>query len=78
MKNVTISIKESVEKFARLRAAKRNKSLSRFISELLEEEMRREEMKSVTLEEFFSQPPYLTTKGESISRDELYDRKVLR
>lgn len=40
MKNVTISMDESVAEWARLEAARRNTSVSRLVGELLAEKMR--------------------------------------
>jgi hypothetical protein len=39
MKNVTISVDEAVARWARVAAAKRDVSISRFIAELLQERM---------------------------------------
>ena len=41
MKNVTVTMEESVAEWARLEAARRNTSVSRLIGELLAEKMRR-------------------------------------
>ncbi len=40
MKNVTISLNEKIARWARVKAAEQDKSLSRFLAELLEERMR--------------------------------------
>ena len=78
MKNVTISIKESVEKAVRVLAAQTNKSLSRFISDLLEEKITGKTKNKIALQEFLETKPYLSTKNYKFDREELYDRKVLR
>lgn len=43
MKNVTISMEESVADWARVEAARRNMSLSRMLGEILAEKMRHED-----------------------------------
>ena len=42
VKNVTISLKESLARWARVKAAEQGKSLSRFLADLLEERMSHE------------------------------------
>lgn len=80
MKNVTISLDEAVARWARVRAAEQDKSLSRFLAELLEEQMTREQDRQRWLETFRSvKPVRLREPGEKLpTRDELYDRNVLR
>lgn len=78
MKNVTISISESLEKFARLLAAEHSKSLSRFIADLLDELKTRTTKREHAMQEYFSEKPYIETAGKKFLREDIYDRKVLR
>ncbi len=80
MKNVTISLDETVARWARVKAAEQDKSLSRFLAELLEERMKHEADYQAGLEVFRSMKPVRLRKaGEKLpTRDELYDRKILR
>jgi hypothetical protein len=80
MKNVTISLDEAVARWARVKAAEQDKSLSRFLAELLEERMRHEKDDQGWLETFRSvEPVHLREPGEKLpTRDELYDRKLFR
>lgn len=80
MKNVTVSLDETVARWARVKAAEQDKSLSRFLSELLEERMKHEADYRAGLEVFRSiKPVRLRKAGEKLpSRDELYDRKIFR
>jgi hypothetical protein len=80
MKNVTISLDETVARWARVKAAEQDKSLSRFLAELLEERMRHEKGHQAWLETFRSvEPVRLRERGEKLpTRDELYDRKLFR
>jgi plasmid stability protein len=43
MKNVTITLEENVARWARVRAAEMDKSLSRLVGEILKEKMREED-----------------------------------
>lgn len=81
MKNVTISLDERVARWARVKAAEQDKSLSRFLADRLEEWMRQESGgKDEFLKTFRSvKPVLLRDKGEKLpKREELYDRKLLR
>jgi plasmid stability protein len=81
MKNVTITLDEAVARWARVKAAEHDKSLSRFLADLLEQQMLHEpDQRAEFLETFRSvKPVQLRKPGEALpTRDELYDRKVLR
>jgi hypothetical protein len=81
MKNVTVSLKESVARWARVKAAEQDKSLSRFLADLLEERMRRDSGDHAEFLKTFRsvKPVRLRETGEKLpTRDELYDRKLFR
>ncbi len=79
-KNVTVTLDESVARWARVKAAEQDKSLSRFLAELLEERMRHEDNYEAAYQRFLSvKPVRLREPGEKLpTREELYDRKVFR
>ena len=76
MKNVTITLDEEVARWARIRAAERNTSVSRLLGELLKEQMREEEDYRLAMEQYLSQEPQVLKKsGTSYpKREELHDR----
>ena len=76
MKNVTITMDEEVARWARIRAAERNTSVSRLVGELLKEEMRAEEGYRQAMEQFLAQKPKMLKKATERypKREELYDR----
>ena len=76
MKNVTITIDEKVARWARIRAAERDTSLSRLIGELLREKMIQEEGYQEAMEQYLSFSPLPLKKGKSKypARKELYAR----
>jgi len=78
MKNITISVTESVEKFAKNEAVKQEKSLSRFVSDLLTATVNRRKSAEDWIRNFESEEAYVSTKGYKFNREELYDRKILR
>ncbi len=81
MKNVTISLDEGLARWARVKAAEQDKSLSRFLADLIER-LRRDESgdHAEFLKTFRSvNAVRLREPGEKLpTRDELYDRKLLR
>lgn len=80
MKNITITLDEGTARWARIEAARRDMSLSRFVGEILRERMRREERYEAAMRDFLSRPRKpLTRPGETYPRrEELYDRGGLR
>jgi hypothetical protein len=65
-----------VARWARIKAAERNTSVSRLVGELLKEKMREEEDYRRAMEHFLAQKPQMLKKpGERYpKREELYDR----
>lgn len=80
MKNVTITLEDEVARWARIRAAERESSVSRMLGEMLRAEMHREARYREAEEEFFAiEPRPLRERGEKVpNRDELHDRARLR
>jgi hypothetical protein len=75
MKNVTISMDESVAEWARLEAARRNTSVSRLVGELLAEKMRHDDAYERAMTEWLSRKRKYKSSGQPYpSRDSLYDR----
>lgn len=80
MKNVTITLDEETAAWARVNAARRNLSLSRFVGDLLAERMRESREYDEAMRRYFALKPF-PLKGSPErypSREELYDRPVLR
>ncbi len=76
MKNVTITLDEEVARWARIRAAERNTSVSRLVGELLKEKMRQEEDYRLAMEQYLAQEPQVLKKpGRRYpKREELHER----
>jgi hypothetical protein len=73
MKNVTITLPEDLARRARVEAAKEDKSLSRFIADLLEERCKAEQSdKLAALREFFDGPGYPGISKAWRGREALY------
>ncbi len=80
MKNVTITLDEETAAWARVHAARRNISLSRYIGELLRSRMREAREYEVAMRGYFSDKPVrLKAPGERyLTREEAHDRARLR
>jgi hypothetical protein len=79
MKNITVTLDEKTAAWARVYAAKRNMSLSRFLGELLHEKMHESREYEHAMRRFFAVKPMHLSGGQPVpKRDELYDRKILR
>ncbi len=80
MKNITITLDDQTAEWARQEAAAQGKSLSRFVSDNLQDQLPKAREYKRAMRSFLSREPWaLTQPGEKLpSRDELYDRPVLR
>lgn len=80
MKNVTITLDEATAQWARQVSAERGVSVSRFVGELLRQQMQQVTSYELAMKRFFSvQPRPLKGPGEKYpTRDEIYDRPRLR
>ena len=80
MKNVTITLEEDVARWARIRAAERDTSVSRFVGELLRERMVEERTYEAAMRDYLAQPPRnLRQSGKKYPRREkLHDRIASR
>lgn len=76
MKNVTISLDDETARWARIEAAKNDKSVSRFVAELLRRHMGEDDVYSRARRSFESRPARkLSRKGSRYpTRDEVHTR----
>ncbi|MBI2296301.1 MAG: hypothetical protein HYU76_09795 [Betaproteobacteria bacterium] len=80
MKNVTITLDAETAAWARVHAAQRNVSLSRFVGELLQQHMREAREYEEAMRRYFSSKLVIRRQpGERYAtREELHDRARLR
>ena len=81
MNNVTITVADRALAWARVQAAERNMSLSRFVGELLHERMGQSQEYRKAYAEFLAEKPLKLRKdpGERyLTREEANDRAALR
>jgi hypothetical protein len=74
MKNVTVTMEDSVADWARMEAARRNTSVSRLVGELLAEKMRHDDAYERAMREALEFKSWGTSSGPYLSRDEIYER----
>jgi hypothetical protein len=76
MRNVTITLEEEVARWARIRAAEEDTSVSRLVGELLREKMLDESDYQMSMQNYLSQLPCVLKKecGRYPGRGELHER----
>lgn len=72
MRNVTITMEESLLERVKIEAARRDKSVSRFVSDLIEEWHREDDERSNILQQFLTKPGYSGLMESWKGRDALY------
>ncbi len=77
MKNVTVTMEDSVADWARLEAARRNTSVSRLIGEMLAEKMRRTDHYERAKREALKFHP-VDFSGPYLQREEIYAERLDR
>jgi len=80
MKNITITLDETTAAWARVHAAKHNKSVSRLVGEMLQQHMRESREYDAAMRYWLAKKPYKFVKpgGRYPTREELHDRAGLR
>ncbi|NWG30275.1 MAG: hypothetical protein HXY29_02110 [Rhodocyclaceae bacterium] len=83
MPNLTITTDEETLRWARIEAAKRGTSVSKLVGEILANLRKQDDDYEQAMQDFFSRKPYLDppprTDGRRWpSREEIYDRPVLK
>lgn len=79
MKNVTVTMEDSVADWARMEAARRNTSVSRLIGEMLAEKMRRDDAYERAMQEWLARDISFTSDGSPYpTREEIYAERSNR
>jgi hypothetical protein len=76
MRNVTITLDEEVARWARIKAANLDTSVSRLVGDMLKEKMEQEQSYHSAMQRYLSRKPLqLSEPGESYPRrEELHER----
>ena len=80
MKNITITLDDDTASQARVEAARQNVSLSRFVGELLQKQMRESQQYNEAMQRYFNNKFVIHREpGERLpTREELHDRSAGR
>ena len=78
MKNVTVTMEDTVADWARMEAARRNTSVSRLVGELLAEKMRHDDAYERAMREALEFKSLGQSTGRCFTREEIYDRALQR
>ncbi len=77
MKNVTVTMEDSVADWARIEAARRNTSVSRLVGEMLAEKMRHDDAYERAMREALQFAP-IPFESRYLTRDEIYAERLDR
>jgi hypothetical protein len=78
MKNVTVTMEDSVAEWARMEAARRNTSVSKLVGEMLAEKMRHDDAYERAMREVLEFKSFGASDGPYLTREEIYDRAARR
>jgi hypothetical protein len=78
LRNITITLEESVARWARIEAALQDISVSRLLAGILKERMLEKRGYEVALRRALARKPFLRTDGRYLTREEVHDRVHLR
>jgi hypothetical protein len=79
LRNVTVTLEEDVARWARLRAAHEETSVSRLVGEMLKQKMLEDAEYVRAMKQFLSLKPAVMSRGGRYPRrEELHDRPRLR
>jgi hypothetical protein len=78
LRNVTVTLEESVAHWARMEAARQDTSVSRLLAGILKERMREKDSYEESMRRALARKPFLKTDGNYLSREEVHDRTRFR
>jgi hypothetical protein len=78
LRNVTITLEESVARWARVEAARQDTSVSQLLARILKERMRENDDYERAMRQALARKPFLKTDGKYLSREEVHDRARFR
>jgi len=78
LRNITITLDETLARWARIEAARKDTSVSRLLADLLQAQMSNEDDYDRAMKEALAREPFLTSVGPYLTREEAHDRERLR
>lgn len=74
LRNITITLEETIARWARIEAARRDTSVSRLLAGILRERMVEEDAYQAAMGRALERKPFLKTSGRYLSREEVHAR----
>ena len=78
LRNITVTLEESLARWARVEAARRELSVSRFLANILEERKQGRDRYDAAMKRALSRKPFAKSNGEYLAREDVHDRDRLR
>jgi hypothetical protein len=78
LRNVTVTLEETVAHWARMEAARMDTSVSRLLGSLLKERMLRDSSYDSAMHRALARKSFAKSDGQYMSREEAHDRAGLR
>jgi len=78
LRNITITLEEEVARWARVEAARKDTSVSRYLAEVLKRQMGEEAGYETAKKRALKRKPFLRTDGKYLSREEAHERSRIR
>lgn len=78
LRNITITLEESVAQWARIEAARKDTSVSRLLANILKDRMRETGAYDSAMRRALARKPFLKSTGRYMSREEAHERSSLR
>jgi hypothetical protein len=78
LRNITITLDESLARWARIEAARRDTSVSRFLADLLQSRMVQDDQYVAAMQSALAREPFIASDGTYLTREESHDRHGLR
>jgi len=78
LRNITVTLEESLARWARIEAARRELSVSRFLANILEERKQARDRYDAAMKRALSRKPLAKSNGKYLSRKDVHDRDSLR
>ncbi|MBS1851229.1 MAG: CopG family transcriptional regulator [Acidobacteria bacterium] len=78
LRNITLTLEETVAKWARLEAARQDTSVSRLLADILKERMESDGQYARAMRRALAREPFLETDGQYLSREQTHERSHLR
>ena len=78
LRNITVTLEPELVQWARIEAARRELSMSRFLAQLVKKEREEKDQYAAALTRSLRRKAFMKTDGKYLSREEAHDRAGLR